>query len=299
MSEASPTPPTHALRVGEHALKDPLSQLRRLAHQLESSLSTHFGFHVTLQLLTVEFCKCLHPLTPSLKHGERHWTLLRMVDFRLQVRHKLDFLSDLAARSVLTFITFTCFLLQKKHYNRILATYSSGQTLPAGLPPPGCGQEIPLAREQDHQISLATFEQRMHLEMLWLTQRRRQELMTLDKLQKQLVGLRTTSTCYMCRRVRMWVVTRISLFLLETALTWSIAHLKSKCALNRNPSHTPISCSQVFSDRTIHCSKKLRRAQAESNRLSNSIADLREFVALVRTRKVKLPVSGTVQWRAP
>ena len=48
----------------------------------------------------------------------------------------------------------------------------------------------------------------------------------------------------------------------------------------------------------MHCSKRLRRAEAESKRLSRSIADLREFVALVRTNKVKLPSSGKVHQRA-
>lgn len=101
-----------------------------------------------------------------------------------------------------------CFV-QKKHYNRILGTYPTRKAFLTGLPPPGCGQEIPLAREQDQQTSSISWQKRLKKEMSRLTQRRRQELMHLDKLQKQLVGLRSTSTCYMCRRVRTSAETRL------------------------------------------------------------------------------------------
>ena len=79
---------------------------------MESSLSKYFRFHVKLQLLTVEFCKCLHPLKPSFK--DRHWTLLRVVDFRLQVRRELDLLSALAARSALTLIALATLFRAEK-----------------------------------------------------------------------------------------------------------------------------------------------------------------------------------------
>ena len=74
-----------APRVGEHVLANPLSQLRRLARHLDAVLSTYFGFPVTVDFVTADFAKCLHPLGRSLPGGDRHWTLLRVVDFRVQV----------------------------------------------------------------------------------------------------------------------------------------------------------------------------------------------------------------------